>query len=178
MDYDPAGWLGRITIAALRAARASVDALPACNDRRAKPGYAPIANGCGAWVLDNGLARCVPFEPDFRNACNLHDICYGTFSGGTEADRGQCDADFLLRMLTECQNLDIFQRYFCVQSAWTFYWIVRTAGSAAFDNAQRSASICCDEPSPDFGCPNYIPVDPDPIPPVDPPPCVDCPPSD
>jgi hypothetical protein len=107
-------------------------------------GYTPTANGCGP---ENG-----PSVPNyfyyyrlwgptdvfpFINACNPHDICYGTLG----MSRATCDNQFLSNLLAICSanGRSWASRTYCQGLAYTYYSAVALFGGWASDAAQAKA---------------------------------------
>ena len=108
-------------------------------------GSPPSSNGCGP----SGFGWLVPDSPmsgvSFTEACDGHDICYGT-CGTTQA---QCDQQMFndaRRLCDEAfdsitQPAENFQ---CKQSASFYFDVVSSAGEGAFGAAQEEAGCNCD----------------------------------
>ena len=102
------------------------------------PEYEPEPNGCGA---ENGIN--VPDNwhfGSFKDACDAHDICYGTCGN----DRKDCDKQFLEDMLSVCRDKKVFSGD-CHMMARVYYRVVRWRGRGAYESAQDDACLweCC-----------------------------------
>lgn len=109
--------------------------------------YTPTSNGCGPsggpkvpdyiyYASIFGTRNTFPFV----NACDVHDVCYGTL--GT--NQAQCDNQFLNNLLAICSaNATSWtSRQYCNGFAYSYYYAVAWFGSSAFDNAQNKAYEC------------------------------------
>lgn len=109
----------------------------------ASAAYTPTANGCGPeggisvpnYYYLIGWFRIDKFP--FVNACNAHDICYGTLG----SSRASCDSRFYSNLLAICSaNASTSaNRVICNGLAWTYYEAVHLFGQSAFDAAQARA---------------------------------------
>ncbi len=106
--------------------------------------YVPTANGCGPengpsvpnyWTFYNLFGKTDVFP--FVNACNPHDICYGTLG----SNRATCDTQFLNNLLNICSTYSTSwaSRTYCQGLAYTYYYAVAWFGQPAFDAAQARA---------------------------------------
>jgi hypothetical protein len=106
--------------------------------------YTPTANGCGPEngpKVPNYFSFWNPFgrtdRYPFVNACNRHDICYGTLG----SNRAACDQQFLSDLLAICaaNGSTAVSRTYCRGLAYTYYGAVAAFGGWAFDAAQAKA---------------------------------------
>lgn len=105
--------------------------------------YVPTTNGCGpegGISVPNNYYLVGWFRIDrfpFVNACNTHDICYGTLG----SSRAACDSRFYSDLLTICRAnaSTAVNRGICNGLAWTYYQAVATFGQSAFNAAQARA---------------------------------------
>ncbi len=97
---------------------------------------APKPNGCGA---EDGIKfpNSIPFVFDFTQACNNHDICYGTLG----SVRSNCDDTFLSEMLASCSTLNLP----CQALAYSYYLGVHFFGGGPFNSAQQAAMDCLNQ---------------------------------
>ena len=105
--------------------------------KRQKPidQYLPEMNGCNV-VGDFGY--------DFTDACNGHDVCYGTCNSSQSA----CDQKLLDEMSTHCSSVcgsSISCNFACELEAQIIYDVLRLAGGYQFGNSQNEAceDCCC-----------------------------------
>lgn len=105
--------------------------------RYPRPNHTPITNGCGP----DGILNNIP-DFSFGDACNKHDICYGTCFKLKE----HCDLDFLNDMLSSCPVLSPFIAS-CRALALVYYEAVVLAAKAAeaYEDSQKSGCIECSE---------------------------------
>ncbi|PIW55863.1 MAG: hypothetical protein COW16_03845 [Sphingomonadales bacterium CG12_big_fil_rev_8_21_14_0_65_65_10] len=97
---------------------------PNCPTKKGFPKPPPLLpNGCGSTGASG-------YAPDIFDACDAHDICYGTI-GRSQAS---CDGEFLLRMAAECNGAAL-----CTSAAAGYYLAVRFRGRSAYEGAQRDA---------------------------------------
>lgn len=105
-----------------------------------RPGYKPTSNGCGP--------AGGPKVPDsfgkasFLDACNKHDICYGT----CKSNRHTCDKKFGKRLRRACRGAypDGSRKLAeCLDRAKDYHDAVIALGSIAYDDAQSEACQCC-----------------------------------
>jgi hypothetical protein len=114
-------------------------------DQHPAKAYTPVPNGCGP---ENGpsvpnyfyFLNIWPPHLDvfpFVNACNNHDICYGTLG----SNKATCDSHFLSDMQRICADnaSSSASYYYCDGLAYTYYEAVHLFGQSAFDNAQAEA---------------------------------------
>lgn len=106
--------------------------------------YTPTSNGCGPEggpAVPNYITYWNFFGHTdvfpFVNACNNHDICYGTLG----SNKNTCDANFLNDLTNICNDngTTSFSRTYCKGLAYTYYYAVHWFGQSAFDAAQRKA---------------------------------------
>ena len=114
-----------------------------CRSKQQRPPteYTPKKNGC------TGVPQGFTFGStyvSFREACNSHDVCYGTC--GT--DRLGCDVSFLTALKTACDNANLgwYWTQSCKSYAQSYYTGVYWAGAAYYEDAQNDACVwepCC-----------------------------------
>ncbi|HEV7330208.1 MAG TPA: T9SS type A sorting domain-containing protein [Flavisolibacter sp.] len=99
-----------------------------------RPNYKPAANGCGA------QGSVIDYVPDFNftEACNGHDICYGTCF----KTKSECDLNFLAGMLQACDGSES-----CQMLATIYYDAVSgtETGMEAYASGQEEGCIECKE---------------------------------
>jgi len=105
------------------------------------PPVNPTANGCGA---KGSISWYVIPNLDFEEACNAHDICFGTCEGTTF---NGCNSDFLGRMQNACnRNTEAgsLKRRACMNAASSYHYMVSTErfGAKAFASAMREHCDC------------------------------------
>lgn len=114
-----------------------------CPSPTPRPGYVPAANGCGA---EGGLsAPDVIGSASFLQACNTHDICYGTCN----SVKRDCDQAFLQAMEASCRQQyegEPLPRAGCIAVARSYYNAVSLGGSGPYAAAQSNACECCRAP--------------------------------
>lgn len=85
-------------------------------------------NGCGgkgSWIKP-------PYRAFFEASCNKHDLGYN--KGGTDADRFECDAKFLVMMLKDTYIIkNHFNRVYFQLWAFVYYLAVRIGGRKFFN---------------------------------------------
>jgi hypothetical protein len=128
--------------------------LSVCPNRVAttNPNYNNTPNGCGAKggeKFPDGMGKK---GTEFLEACNAHDVCWGTCN----ADKAACDTAFRTGLLAGCaeawgdgsENLPTFEG--CNRIAEAFYFAVgfTAEGRAAYDSAQKQACDCCPTEAP------------------------------
>jgi len=115
----------------------------------------PVTNGCGP---DGPIGSFIPdsyFLFDFTEACNSHDICYGTCG----KSQWECDLQFLFDLLSECEASNhrwnplwpsIQDK--CVLLALAYAGAVMALGKGPYEDAQDKYCIeipddkeCCDD---------------------------------
>lgn len=104
----------------------------------------PASAGDSRWNYTNGCTLSpdgVPGLYNFRDICNLHDVCYARYSNGshqygtTESGRSTCDGLFLSNMTQYCNARFPWydgRRGYCLGVAWTYYSAVRNFGSSFY----------------------------------------------
>ena len=115
-----------------------------CRSKRQRPPteYTPVKNGCTGGA-PQGFTFGATYV-SFREACNSHDVCYGTC--GT--DRLGCDVSFLTALKTACDNANLgwYWTQSCKSYAQSYYTVVYWAGAAYYEDAQNDACAwepCC-----------------------------------
>ncbi|MEZ5098570.1 MAG: hypothetical protein R3C15_01920 [Thermoleophilia bacterium] len=105
-----------------------------------RPGYEPTSNGCGP---KGGPKVSDTFgKASFLEACNAHDICYGT----CKSDRDACDKRFGKQLRRACRNAygeGTKKRDACLETAKGYHDAVIALGSIAYADAQSEACQCC-----------------------------------
>ena len=105
-----------------------------------KPDYKPTANGCGP---KGGPKVSDTFgKASFLEACNAHDICYGT----CKSDRDACDERFGKQLRAACKSAyrkNTKNRAACLETADSYHDAVVALGGFAYDDAQSEACQCC-----------------------------------
>jgi hypothetical protein len=161
-----------------------------CQERVRNPSYTPTSNGCGsgwsAYIVPEKYKKA-----RFTDACNTHDICYGTCNN----DRDFCDTQFSTNLIAACAAAYPLNKkgelpddyYDCVDRARNYYQAVQELGRSAYEEAQGDACICCEwkacgdkccdgpvtTPPPTTPPPDTTPPPTTP-PPTTPPPCGPC----
>jgi len=118
-----------------------------------KKGYTPKTNGCGPDDWRNKLVPDNPFWFRFKQACDAHDICYGSCNKTQE----YCDEEFRTDMRAACwlqfgwlsikpmpKELEL-QLKACYATAELYAKVVRNHGEAAHSAGQDDACECCDD---------------------------------
>ncbi len=126
-------WLGR-SLGALSGG----DVLTSPN-RRPKANYQPPINGCTRVPdLPLGLGGKV----SFTEACNQHDIDYGTYAENLFGHKAWADLRLLAGLNSACDkaNLASAERTACGEAAFSYYIGVRDFGLYFYKEAQREAS--------------------------------------
>lgn len=109
-----------------------------CSNRKQWPGYSPTSNGCTSPV-GNNPAGCE--NTSFLNACNPHDICYGT----CDNPKGSCDGTFLGNLAAVCAGVPAGECHDdCIDWAAWYVYFVEDWGEGWYRAAQLSACGCCD----------------------------------
>lgn len=108
----------------------------------ASAAYTPTVNGCGPeWIsVPNYYYMVGWFRIDrfpFVNACNQHDICYGTLG----SNRAACDTQFYnnLRAICAANASTWVNRQTCYGLAWTYYTAVDLFGQSSWEKGQEEA---------------------------------------
>ncbi len=105
------------------------------------PGYKATSNGCGP--EDGPKFPDAYKKANFRNACDAHDICYGTCG----SDEVKCNDRFCNALKRTCANAyprkSSRNRRNCDEIANTYCDGVRILGYSAFEKAQSKACQCC-----------------------------------
>ena len=91
------------------------------------------AGGCSSPILRDSLNAM------FRDACNLHDLCYASLN----ASRDDCDSSFRWNMLQTCSLQDRVNKSLCRSIAIVMYRAVRLFGQLSFNNGQKWANRNC-----------------------------------
>ena len=106
-----------------------------CEYRTSEQAAVPVPNGCGS-----AGGPSFPGGPaglwDFRPACNVHDVCYGTCGSA----KGACDSAFHARMSSICDSFVLAPLLFaaCHAQADLFYFAVAALGRGPYESAQDS----------------------------------------
>lgn len=115
-------------------------------------------NGCGAEggikfpsLFSGGQFLLKPVYVSFEDACNQHDICYGTCN----SEKQTCDKNFEDNLIEACFTgaADIKHINQCTRYATAYAIAVKTMGGNAYNDAQDSAcewEKCCCMNSYDF----------------------------
>jgi hypothetical protein len=107
----------------------------------------PTSNGCGpeGGILHRILPQFYGTAP-LVNACNTHDICYG--SCGSGYDKATCDNNFFRNLLSVCANAypgfsNVNKRNGCYNLGNVYFNAVKDGGQKAYDAAQFEFCECC-----------------------------------
>lgn len=115
-----------------------------CPNKGHHPEHTPTSNGCGPAGSENypipqgyGPAR-------FTDACNAHDICYGTCN----TEKAVCDSNFGNGIKAACAAklpgvFNTLDRAKCMTIALAYQQLVVRGGQKAFDDAQKEDCECC-----------------------------------
>jgi hypothetical protein len=102
-------------------------------------GTVPIPNGCGSEssIIKSWPILQSPFGARFGEACNVHDICYGTFG----ANKDVCDSRFLLDLYRACLTAPTAGRTTptCLGLANIYHLAVSRFGDTPYRQAQTQA---------------------------------------
>lgn len=107
------------------------------------------SNGCGSEnsLGSPGVIQFLDAQSaiDFKNACNQHDIDYGTAG----VSKQQADIDFYNNMMNACKKYEgtttntilrnVDAKKHCERNAATYYYGVKAFGNDAYEAAQRKA---------------------------------------
>jgi hypothetical protein len=109
-------------------------------------------NGCGPeeGILHRILPQYYGAAP-LVNACNAHDICYG--SCGSAYDKATCDNKFFKNLLSVCATAypgqsNVNRRNGCYNLSNIYFNAVKDGGQGAYNTAQLEDCQCCDCPPP------------------------------
>jgi len=115
------------------------------------PNNSAPSNGCGSQDWKGKLVPNMPLRfVNFKPACNVHDVCYGTCGKG----KADCDKDFLGDLLGACMEKygwnsiqpippDLAaKQLLCSSLAQTYYNAVAAAGDAAYADGQKQGCKC------------------------------------
>lgn len=102
--------------------------------------FVPIPSAIDVATGETGLAI------NFLNACNNHDICYGS----CDKNKDFCDSRFRIELLAECSKFKwrIFTKIKCIILAKVYHLAVSKGGGSAFDAAQDEHckwEQCCEQ---------------------------------
>ncbi|MGB2771858.1 MAG: Ig-like domain-containing protein, partial [Anaerolineae bacterium] len=135
--------------------RTAVSNLADCPNRIPKPTYVPQPNGCGPEGYGYAIPDCAPVLTAlgtvsyicFTEACNAHDVCYGSCNAGA-GHKNTCDGNFQDDMRFKCDSsfpIDPIARQNCYAAASVYFNAVNktSIGNDAYNAGQQEACDCC-----------------------------------
>jgi hypothetical protein len=110
-----------------------------CSKLKQWPGYTPTTNGCSTPTGNNPAGGACGEASSFLNACNIHDVCYGS-CGKTQ---GECDGQFGDNLDLVCEPLSGICYASCNDWATIYASFVDLLGEGYWQNGQLESCGCC-----------------------------------